>query len=443
MNEFENRVKKYIESHTTLDFGAGPVIVALSGGADSVALLAVAVSLGFDCVAAHCNFGLRGEESDRDTAHAASVAKRLGARFEVVYFDVEKRRRSTGESVEMACRELRYNWFRELRERYSAQAVLTGHHRDDNIETMFLNMFRGSGLNGVAGIVPEGDRRVSPLLGESRESILGYLKVKGLDYVTDSTNLETEYQRNKIRNIILPAIAGEFPGVMARIGDSLSFLMEDRCLLNSCVESWRQKYFIAPLKLDLRSLADNEPASRAIAFKLLQPFGFSRCVTDSMLESAHKSGLTFESKGNCRAVLSRGILEIENGITEAAADEAVAVTFRIVADADLKAGNRNVAFFDSAILEDNPQWEIRPWKTGDRMNPFGMNGRRKKLSDIFNDMKMSAADKKKIRLLCRNGEVIWILGIRQSDLFRVTDTTERIAVLTFGGDGELLCRSTQ
>lgn len=441
MNEFENRVKRYIEGHTTLDAGAGPVIVALSGGADSVALLAVAVSLGFDCVAAHCNFGLRGVESDRDTAHAAIVAERLGAGFEVIYFDVEKRRRSTGESVEMACRELRYNWFRELKKRYSAQAVLTGHHRDDNIETMFLNLFRGSGLNGVAGILPEGDRRVSPLLGESRESILAYLQMKELDYVTDSTNLETEYRRNKIRNIILPVISAEFPGVMERIGDSLSFLTEDRCLLNSCVESWRQKYFMTPQKLDLKLLADNESASKAIAFKLLQPFGFPRSVTDSMLDSVHKSGLIFESKGRFRAVLSRGILEIENGSHESSVSEPV--TFRVVDRADLKSGNRNVAFFDYALLEGEPFWEIRTWQTGDRMAPFGMNGRRKKLSDIFNDMKISATDKKKIRLLCRNDEIIWIPGVRQSDLFRVTEATERIVVLTVGGDGEPLCRSTR
>ena len=192
LGEFETCVKRFVDTHLKLSADGGPVIVALSGGADSVALLAVMTALGYDCIAAHCNFGLRGGESERDMAHASAVASRLGARLETVRFDVPARCAATGESVEMACRELRYEWFEKLKRRYGAQALLTGHHRDDNVETMFLNLLRGAGIRGVAGISAAGDRRMSPMLAMSRADILDYLRLRGLDYVTDSSNLTTD-----------------------------------------------------------------------------------------------------------------------------------------------------------------------------------------------------------------------------------------------------------
>ncbi len=444
MNDFENKVRNYISRSTSLDPSRGKVVVALSGGADSVALLAVMTALGYRCVAAHCNFHLRGAESDRDMEHARRIAADLRAEFESVHFDVLARRSVTGESVEMACRELRYEWFGQLKERYGAQAVLTGHHRDDNIETMFLNLLRGTGLNGAAGIAPEGERRVSPLLAVSRNEILDYLADKSLGYVTDSTNLQSDFKRNKLRNIVIPEIVDLFPGALDRLGNSLANLSEDRALLAAYIEQERKRFITADGVVDLALICEQGSLAPALAFKLLHPYGFTRSETDSMLRSAMKSGMIYESA--CfRGTISRGKLQIEPIAGDDRPDPMV-ITYNIlpVAPQSLRSGLPETVFFDSSILDGDPVWTLRGWQTGDRMRPFGMNGSSKKLSDIFNDMKMSPSEKKRVIVLCRDNEIVWIVGIRQSEQYRVpSGWSGEVVMLTVGGDGEQLCRSTQ
>lgn len=434
LGEFETAVKRFIDAHLGISPDAGKVIVALSGGADSVALLSVMTALGYDCVAAHCNFGLRGAESERDMVHAETVASGFGAVFESVRFDVPARCASTGESVEMACRELRYAWFDTLKEKYSAQALLTGHHRGDNIETMFLNLLRGAGLRGVAGISPAGDRRMSPMLMQSRDDILRYLAGRNLDYVTDSSNLTTDYQRNKIRLEVIPAFEREFPDAAARIGRSLVYLDEDRRLLDAAVDEWRHRYMPDGRTVDLHVISGIGPLAGAVLFKLLAPLGFSRIMTDAMLGMTDVSGRVFESRSH-RACIDRGrvILQpIEHD------SEQVSVSVRLIPARDFRP-EHGKAYFDASVLEGNPQWELRQWREGDRMRPFGMNGRSKKISDIFNDMKIPVADKCRSLMLTRDGEILWAVGYRASESFRVMPDTATVAVMEINGDGSPLC----
>lgn len=432
--EFETEVKRFIDAHLCISPDAGKVIVALSGGADSVALLAVMTALGYDCVAAHCNFGLRGAESERDMAHAEAVAKKLDAVFESVCFDVPARCAASGESVEMACRELRYAWFDRLKAKYSAQALLTGHHRGDNVETMFLNLLRGTGLRGVAGISPAGDRRRSPMLMRSRADILRYLADRHLDYVTDSSNLTTDYQRNKIRLEVIPVLEREFPDASARISRSLVNLDEDRRLLDAAVQEWRQRYMPDGRTIDLRTVSSVGPLAGAVLFKLLAPMGFSRLMTDAMLGMTDVSGRVFES-GTHRAGIDRGRVIIEPLCREA---EPVYVSVKLIPARDFRP-EQGKAYFDASVLDGSPCWELRQWREGDRMQPFGMNGRSKKLSDIFNDMKIPVADKCRSLMLTRDGVIIWAVGLRASEMFRVTPASATVAVMEVNGDGSPLC----
>ena len=197
-----------------VDIARGPVIVALSGGADSVALLAVLRQLGCDCRAAHCNFHLRGEESMRDMRHVQALCAELGVDLYIRDFDVPAQMKACGESVEMACRTLRYHWFDELLDRERASYIAVGHHREDRAETFMLNLMRGAGLEGLTSMRMVEGNVIRPLLDLSREEIEKYLAACGLGFVTDSTNAENEYRRNSLRNRVFPLL-GEIFGSAA------------------------------------------------------------------------------------------------------------------------------------------------------------------------------------------------------------------------------------
>lgn len=201
----KNKILTYINKENLLKRGE-KVVVACSGGADSIFLLHIVDKLGFDCVVAHCNFHLRGEESDRDENFVRDFCKTRNLTLIVKSFATREYAQENKLSIEMAARELRYNWFEDIRKEYNAQAIAVAHHSDDSIETILLNLLRGTGLKGICGIRPKNGFIVRPLLCINRAEIELYLKENNIQYITDSTNLENEYTRNKIRNIVMPIL---------------------------------------------------------------------------------------------------------------------------------------------------------------------------------------------------------------------------------------------
>ena len=201
----KNKILTYINKENLLKRGE-KVIVTCSGGADSIFLLHILNKLGFECVVAHCNFHLRGEESDRDENFVREFCKKKGLTLLVEHFDTKQFAAENKLSIEMAARELRYNWFEKIRAEYNAGAIAVAHHSDDSIETILLNLLRGTGLKGICGIRPRNGFIVRPLLCVNRKEIEDYLTENGIGYITDSTNLENEYTRNKIRNIVMPIL---------------------------------------------------------------------------------------------------------------------------------------------------------------------------------------------------------------------------------------------
>lgn len=411
-----------------------PIGVALSGGADSVALLALLTNLGYRCVALHCNFHLRGEESDRDERHAEAIASRLGTEIEIADMDVDGRRRDTGESIEMACRELRYSWFSQIAAARGLQAVAVAHHRDDQIETFFLNLLRGSGVRGLAAMKPRNGLIVRPLLGITRKEIEAYLARQGLDYVIDSTNFSDDFKRNRLRNRIIPLLNELFPGASDSIARSIANLRNQATLLDQATDRYKRLYISGDGTIDLSNLISTEPYPADTLYELLSPQGFNRSTTDDMIRSARRSGRRFKGKRN-QYLLERGLLKpIGNGTagepSGALAD--IHVTTEILSPCEVKTLRcpPDTLLLDARALDGNPVWEWRTWREGDRISPFGMRGTRL-LSDLFSDLHLPLERRVSQPILTRDGQIMWLPGLRASRHFTVTQQTAKILKIHF------------
>lgn len=408
-----------------------PVVVAVSGGADSVALLACLCELGYVCVAAHCNFHLRGDESMRDMRFVEALTERLGVDLYVRDFNVPEAMAATGESLEMACRRLRYEWFDELLTTLRAGDVAVGHHREDNVETFFLNLARGSGIAGLTGMSYRRDHVIRPLLDCSRAQIEEYLNKRGLDYVVDSTNLELDCRRNCLRNSLLPELERLLPGALAGVERSMRMLADARGVFDRAVQEAATRYGSpAEGRIDIAAAA-TEPDARVLLFELLHPAGFSMAQVEDMLADPVRSGVMFRSATGLHGELSRGVLEIYEDTADPETEFPVSLDSDIteplhisITHHDSCAGfhpeaSRTVAYLDDKALAAGEPWVLRRWRRGDRLRPFGMRGSRL-LSDIFSDAKMTVRQKRSVWLLCRGDEIVWAIGVRASSHYPVT-----------------------
>lgn len=435
---FEEKVAVYISENRLFDIGSR-VLVTVSGGADSVALLCLLNGLGYDCVAAHCNFHLRGEESMRDERFVRALCGKLGVECVVRDFDVPAYMAEHKVSMEMACRELRYGWFEEVRESSGCAVIAVAHHSDDSVETFFLNMLRGCGIAGLAGIKPVNGRVVRPFLCVSRADIEEYLQEIRQDYIVDSTNHESEYSRNKVRNIILPVIRQCFPEADAALRRTLSNVAGGYAVFNDAIQRIRQDICTQDgdrLVIDRQKLeATAHPLT--VLHEILSPYGFNGQQEKDMLATT-TVGAVFRS-GRFVAEAGRGVITLFEG--NGRDDEAYEFRIDDVSRLPLRLkveksayypgfrfiGNKNTAYFDGSIAEET--LTLRHWREGDRFRPFGMHGS-KKLSDYFNDNKFSLADKRSVWLLCCGDRILWVVGHRAAADFMVTDTTKEIIAIT-------------
>lgn len=452
LHPFEELVSAYIRRHNLLRLDyeqPAPVIVALSGGADSVSLLSVLCALGYQCSAAHCNFHLRGSESMRDAEYVAALCKRLNVDLFIREFDVHARVHATGESLEMACRELRYAWFASLLDREYAQAVAVGHHREDQAETVILNLLRGSGPGGIAGMKP---RRsdiavVRPLLECSREQIESYLADKNLQWVHDSSNDTDDFKRNRIRHHLLPLMEALIPGAVDGILRSAGYCGDMQAFYDESVAELAARYCTKDgSEIDLTALRDRHPeTARLILYGFIRRFGFNMTQARDMVRSPEgASGLVFQGKDGNILELSRGTLTLRNCADSFVNDDVdVSLKRDILAPAYITVSRHDVTEFSSDEDNGNPavlfvdaraaesgRWQLRHWQRGDRMRPFGMKGT-KLVSDIFAGARLDAQGKRRAWLLTRNGAIVWIPGIRASALHTITPETRYYVKLRF------------
>jgi tRNA(Ile)-lysidine synthase len=432
-------IRLYIEKYRLLSEDR-PVLVGLSGGADSVALLGVLVRLGYPCIALHCNFHLRGEESDRDEAFACEFAESLEVPFHKIDFDTISYAGEKHLSIEMAARELRYAWFEEMRERLGGQAIAVAHHRDDNVETVLMNLIRGTGIRGMSGIRPRNGFIVRPLLCVSREDILAWLADQGYAYMVDSTNLSDAYTRNFIRLRVLPLLEEINPSVKDAIARTSGHLSAVEAIYLHVVEEARNTVIEQGNRLSIAALM-RYPSPDAILYELLKAYNFTRPVAEDIYLSLTKeSGKTFFSSTH-RLIKDRDYLLLSSLVKDEACEFTLAgdetvwsgpveLSFeKVVIKEDFHIRkDKNIAYFDYDKL--TFPLTLRTWKKGDWFIPFGMKGR-KKLSDYFSDHKFSRIDKEQAWLLCSGDAVVWIVGERSDNRFCLDKTTKSVLVVNF------------
>jgi len=408
------------------------ILAAVSGGVDSMVMLRLLHDAGFNLVAAHCNFGLRGDESDLDEAFVKNEADKLNIPCRVKHFDTCAYAAQNGLSTQIAARELRYKWFHES----GLDAIAIAHNRDDSIETLFINLARGTGIHGLTGIRPKSGKIIRPLLFASREEIEAYAKTHNIAFREDSSNATDAYARNYIRRNVIPGMEQFFPGMRQAIERSMALFSEVELFYNDAIELYKNK--IVTLKddlmyIDLKGLSES-PSSPTLLYEILKSFGFSNTIAAEILEEQH-SGRQFFSDTH-RLVYDRQSLILQKLDVKPQNEYLINedITF-LEAPLQLKIdkldkypdftpdSDPNIACLDG----DKLQYPIllRNWKHGDKFCPLGMKNM-KKLSDFFNDAKLSLIEKERIHVLVSGGKIAWIAGLRIDDRFKITDSTKKI-----------------
>lgn len=421
---FKRNVNKYIERNALFDFH-DKVLVALSGGADSVALLRVLQSLGYKCECAHCNFHLRGEESDRDEEFVRQLCAELDMKLHINHFNTIAYAREHQLSIEMAARELRYTWFEELRQERNAEVIAVAHHRDDSVETFLLNLIRGTGINGLKGISPKNGRVVRPLLQESRESIVDYLQHLHQTYVTDSTNFQDDFMRNKIRLNLLPLMRELNPSVSESIAATAERLVDVAHIYNkSCEKAINRVMNTEKNRISIKALMAEE-APQSLLFEVLHPYGFhSAQVKDIFQSLTAQSGKRFYSVG-WQVLRDRDSLIIHPlGMEETIPVlkyEIMEITPHFVIPRD-----KNVACLNADKI--TLPLCIRKWRAGDKFTPLGMKGK-KKVSDYLTDRKFNLIQKANQYVACQDNKIVWLVGERIDHAYRVDEESKRAVII--------------
>jgi tRNA(Ile)-lysidine synthase len=432
-------VRSYIHKHHLLS-GDKPVIVGLSGGCDSVALVVILARLGYQCIAVHCNFHLRNEESDRDEVFAGNLAHELGIPFYKTDFDTRRYASDKHVSIEMAARELRYDWFEKIRQQCDAQAIAVAHHRDDSVETFLMNLIRGTGIRGLTGIQPKNGFIIRPLLVAGRDEIQTWTEKEKLTYITDSSNLSDVYTRNFIRLRILPLLQVANPSVKDAIARTSGHLTSVEAVYRSVVEKAKTVVMKENNRISITELL-RFPSPETILYDLLLPFQFSRPVTENIFSALHKEpGKLFYSSTH-RLIKDREYLLISS------IEQANVCSYTIHTEKGVWNGPINLSFEKTIVDQTfSPEKDkssasfdydklkfpltLRTWRSGDWFVPFGMKGR-KKLSDYFSDLKYSRIDKEQTWLLCSGENILWIVGERTDERFRVDKATKCVLLVKY------------
>lgn len=434
------KVRKYIEKKSLLAQG-DKVVVALSGGADSVALLHILERLGYDLEVVHCNFHLRGEESMRDENFVRSLCEKMGLKVTVVHFDTMAYAARKKISIEMAARELRYDFFESVREKNSATAIAVAHHRDDVAETMILNLMRGTGIKGLHGIRSKNGYIIRPLLSCSKQEILDYLQHVGEDFVTDSSNLKNDYTRNKIRLEIIPLMREINPSICTTLAETAERIEEAEKIYDKGVEEGKARVIVGNnINIDVLL---KEPSPLSVIHGILHPLGFNSAQCEDILHNilVGESGRRYNSPTH---IVSRDRNTLT--ILPIGEDNVVAIDEELPSEGCVNTvyGDLTVEKlpYDGVISKSacvvtldcekiKFPLKLRSVKAGDKFRPYGMRGS-KLVSDYLTDRKKTFFEKSR-QLVVTNadGSIVWLVGERIAAPFAVGKGTAHIIKLTW------------
>jgi tRNA(Ile)-lysidine synthase len=425
------------------------LLLAVSGGLDSVVLCELCHRAGYHVVVAHCNFGLRGEESQRDERFVRQLAAGYGWDVLVSCFDTTAYAAEHRLSVQVAARQLRYEWFLGLIADGTAQYVVTAHHLDDNIETVLMNFFKGAGIAGLRGMLPKQDKIVRPLLFAARERLVQFAREAGVSWVEDSSNQSDKYTRNYFRHQVIPLIGQVYPGALSNLAANLGRFRDIELIYRRGIEQERRRlveYRGSEVHIPVLKLRQAQPLM-TILYELTAPYGFSPQQTGAVQALLDSASGKFVLSATHRCLKDRGWLiitpletaEAANILVEAGATEVVyaqgALRFResgVAAPAGAGEGNHvawpdvdegpTVAWLDASRL--SFPLLLRKWRNGDYFYPLGMR-KKKKLARFFIDHKLSLAEKEKVWVLEADKKIVWVVGWRIDDRCRLGPGTKR------------------
>jgi tRNA(Ile)-lysidine synthase len=454
-------------------FSAGDhLLLAVSGGLDSVVLCELMHRLCLrqasdgrgaapDFSIAHCNFQLRGDESERDEAFVGQLSQRYGVRVYTERFDTESYAASNKVSIQVAARELRYRWFEEIVDSWAPPAalIITAHHLDDNIETLLMNFFKGTGIAGLRAMLPRQGRIVRPLLFATRAMLQQYAVDQGLEWVEDSSNLSDKYTRNFFRHQVIPLVQQAYPAVLHNLADNINRFREIEWIYRQSIEQQKKKlleYKGNEVHIPVLKLQRSAPLT-TLVYEIMAPFGFSAQQAPEVIglldspsgkyvHSAthrilrHRKWLIISLRdtteavtivvepGDTEVVYEQGRLRLKELSSSDVPDEILSPSPTVAASRGRTPASP-IAWLDAADIEF--PLLLRKWRPGDYFYPLGMR-KKKKLARFFIDNKLSLAEKEKIWVVEMNKKIIWIVGLRIDDRYRITTATRQVLKIESG-----------
>jgi len=430
------------------------LLLAVSGGVDSVVLCELCKLAGYDFVIAHCNFQLRGEESERDEQFVRELTKKYNVEIFVKKFDTEKYAEENKLSIQVAARELRYGWFNQIvngqlsmvnshagfirHSPLTIHHILTAHHANDNIETLLINFFKGTGISGLRGILPKHGNIIRPLLFAKKEELIEFAKENNLSYVEDSSNVSDKYTRNYFRNQLIPSVQKVFPQVEDNLLNNIQRFKDIETLYQQSIQLHKKKLLEKKgeeIHIPVLKLFKSDPLP-TIVYEIIKDFGFTSNQTEDVIKLLNSDSGKYVQSHTHKIIKNRNWLIITSSLTTVAENILIEEEDKVVEFLNGKlemkqisaagyklSGSESIAQLDSDEIKF--PLLLRKWKQGDYFYPLGMK-KKKKLSRFFIDQKLSLTEKENIWVLEMNKKIIWIVGKRIDDRFKITPKTKNI-----------------
>lgn len=414
------------------------VLLGVSGGMDSMVMVDLFSKAGFNFGIAHCNFGLRGKESDEDSSFVKSLAAKYKVSFYLEEFDTLTHAKTHSSSIQMTARELRINWFEELISKQNYDYYATAHHLDDQIETILNNFFRGTGISGLHGILPKRGHLIHPMLFCYRNQIEDYAIQNNLDYRTDSSNKKTDYTRNQIRHQLIPVIKSIYPTYQKTISDNTQRIQKIESIYKNHIQQIADELTEENKeynKISINNLLQLQPVETYL-YELIKQFGFNYTNATDIIDSIDSDSGKYFLSDSHKITKDRTDLIIEKRILT----DQQELVFEKDENIRLDSGSLDCKFQKATsefIISKNPNVahldsdkiifpiKLRKWQQGDFFYPLGMN-QKKLLSDFFIDNKISIPDKEKTWILLSEDQIVWIVGLRIDNRYKIRKSTKDI-----------------